>query len=135
MICISIVFLVLAGIAKGYLDFYADSGIKDKEWANKWKNVNEEWGKEYLKKYHWWYFGLYSPSQHLEKFPFSSTILVFLTDRWHMTQLIMLRFIYLSISVAITENLTYIIFFSFFLFPIVVGIPFEIIYKRNKSKK
>jgi hypothetical protein len=134
MVWLSIFFLILAGVAKGYLDYYADSGIKDKEWVNKWKNVNEGWGKEYLKKYHWWYFGLYSPSQHLERFPFSSTILVALTDKWHRAQLIMLRFMYLALAVALSQNLFGIILLSFVVFPIVVGIPFEIIYTKNKKK-
>ena len=134
MIWLSIFFLILAGVAKGYLDYYADSGIKDKEWVNKWKNVNEGWGKEYLKKYHWWYFGLYSPSQHLERFPFSSTILVALTDKWHRAQLIMLRFMYLAVAVAFNQSLFMIIILGFVVFPIVVGIPFEIIYTKNKKK-
>lgn len=30
----------------------------------------------------WWYFGLYKPSRE-ERFPYSSTILVWVTDGWH----------------------------------------------------
>lgn len=134
MILAIFIFLFLAGLFKGKLDAAADTGVKSKEWVNKWKNVSEGWSKEYLKKYHWWYFGLYSPSQHLERFPFSSTILVSLTDKWHRAQLIMLRFVYLAVAVALTQNLFFIILLSFVVFPIVVGIPFEIIYTKNKKK-
>jgi hypothetical protein len=131
---LTIIFLIFAGLCKGKLDAIADNGTKDKEWANKWKNINEGWDKKYLKRYHWWYFGLYTPSQHLEKFPFSSTILVFLTDTWHLYQFLMLRYFYLAISVLLTQNILLILFFSFILFPIVVGIPFEIVYTKNKKK-
>lgn len=125
MIWLSIFFLILAGIAKGYLDAIADKGIKADEWKNKYdfdKTVN-----------HWWYFGLYKP-KYSEKFPFSTTILVSLTDKWHRAQLFMLRFMYLAVAVAFTQSLFMIILLSFVVFPIVVGIPFEIIYTKNKKK-
>lgn len=41
-------------------------------------------------KRHWWYLGLYKPN-NIEAFPFSSTILVFTTDGWHLLQFIMYR--------------------------------------------
>lgn len=125
MIWLSVLFLISAGITKGYLDYYADSGVKNNEWRNKYdfeKNKN-----------HWWYFGLYEP-KYSEKFPFSTTMLVSLTDKWHKAQLIMLRFMYLAIAVGLTQNLFMIILLSFVVFPIVVGIPFEIIYRKNKKK-
>lgn len=134
MIWLTVLFLILAGIAKGYLDYYADIGIKDEQWPNKWKNINEGWSKKDLKKHHWWYLGLYTPKYHKEKFPLSSTILVAFTDKWHLAQLVMLRFFYLSISVIITTNIYLIILYSFIIFPIVLGIPFEIVYS-NKMKK
>ena len=134
MIWLTILFLVLAGITKGYLDYYVDIGIKGKQWSNKWKNTHERWPKKDLKRYHWWYFGLYVPKQHKECFPFSSTILVFLTDKWHLTQLIMLRFMYFAIAINLSENIYVILTLSFLIFPIVVGVPFEIIYRKNKNK-
>jgi hypothetical protein len=125
MVWLSIFFLVLAGIAKGYLDAIADKGVKTDEWRNKYDFTRN--------KNHWWYFGLYKP-RYSEKFPFSSTLLVALTDKWHRAQLIMLRFMYLAVAVALTQNLFGIILLSFVVFPIVVGMPFEIIYTKNKKK-
>jgi len=125
MVWLSIFFLVLAGIAKGYLDAIADKGVKTDEWRNKYDFTRN--------KNHWWYFGLYKP-RYSEKFPFSSTLLVALTDKWHRAQLIMLRFMYLAVAVALTQNLFGIILLSFAVFPIVVGMPFEIIYTKNKKK-
>lgn len=133
MIGLTMIFLALAGIAKGFLDYYADSGIKGKEWRNKWKNIHEGWTKTDLRRYHWWYFGLYTPQWHKEKFPFSSTILVAFTDKWHLAQLVMLRFFYLAIAINVTGNLPYILAYSFIIFPIILGIPFEITYTKNKN--
>ena len=107
------------------MDAIVDSGVKTDEWRNKYdfnKNKN-----------HWWYFGLYKP-KYSERFPFSTTILVSLTDKWHRAQLIMLRFMYLAVAVAFTQKIFLILLLSFVIFPIVVGIPFEIIYTKNKKK-
>lgn len=125
MIWLNILFLVLAGIAKGYLDAIADKGVKTDEWRNKYDFTRN--------KNHWWYLGLYKP-RYSEKFPFSSTLLVALTDKWHRAQLFMLRFMYLAIAVALTQKVFLVFFLSFVVFPIVVGIPFEIIYTKNKKK-
>lgn len=134
MIGLTMIFLTLAGVAKGFLDYYADIGVKDEQWPNKWKNVHKGWSKKDLKKHHWWYLGLYTPKYHKENFPFSSTMLVAFTDKWHLAQLIMLRFFYLAISVNITENWFIILIYSFLVFPIILGIPFEITYTKNKNK-
>lgn len=135
MIWLSLVCLALAGIAKGYLDSIADNGTKSEQWVNKWKNVNEGLSLDYRKKYHWWYFGLYVPAQYLEKFPFSSTILVSLTDKWHLAQLIMLRFFYCSIALGYTSDLFVILLSVFVVFPIILGIPFQITHTKNKKTK
>jgi hypothetical protein len=60
--------------------------------------------------------------------------LVFLTDKWHLAQLIMLRFMYLAIAINCTENIYVMLALSFLVFPIILGIPFEIIYTKNKNK-
>jgi len=68
-------FLMLAAFFKGRLDAVADEDIKDAEWVNKYDFTKSGETK------HWWYFGLYKP-KFPERFPFSTTALVFLTDRW-----------------------------------------------------
>jgi hypothetical protein len=58
-------------------------------WKNQWK-----WPlRPYNKKY---YLGLYTP-RYEEKFPFSSTFLIWTTDAWHLAKSLMLGFITLGI--------------------------------------
>lgn len=123
MIWLSILFLGLAGVFKGKLDAISDSGVKTKEWRNKYDFTK--------RKNHWWYFGLYKPV-YSEKFPFSSTLLVSLTDRWHRTQLFMLRFIYLAIAVLIAKTFLGVVLLTFIVFPIVLGVPFQITYSIKR---
>ncbi|NDC95280.1 hypothetical protein EB077_08245, partial [bacterium] len=90
---------------------------------------------------HWWYFGLYEP-KFPEKFPFSSTLLVFITDKWHMSQFIMLRSFYAAIAMPLTSKFWLIMLNVFVIFPIISGISFEAYYgafrayyKSKKEKK
>jgi len=47
-----------------------------KSWIKKWKSI--------VRPYEYWYYlGLYKPT-YQERFPYSSTFLVFLTDGWHL---------------------------------------------------
>lgn len=126
MIWLSLTFLALAGVCKGFLDAIADKGIKSEQWRNKYDFTR--------KRNHWWYFGLYKPA-YSEKFPFSSTTLVFLTDKWHRAQFFMLRFIYLSIAVLASHTFMGILLMSFIVLPIILSFPFEITYTFLKNKR
>lgn len=59
-----------------------------------WKN---KWAQPYPQPatHEWYYFGFYP--EYKERFPYSSTIFVFLTDAWHLAKFLML----LCISLAI----------------------------------
>jgi hypothetical protein len=131
VITFAIIFFCLigAGYAKGRMDFLADTGEKGKEWKNKYKLIN---GKLQPPNNHWWYFGLYEPN-YQEKFPFSSTSLVFLTDRWHWWQFAMLKYFYFAVSFSITNNLWYQFLLTFIVFPIIVGVTFELVYKCKRK--
>lgn len=118
--------LFVAGMSKGFSDALADEGIKSKEWKKKY-DLTKPVGRE------WWYFGFYTPS-NAERFPFSSTLLVFLTDRWHLSQLIMLRCFYAVVAVALFDNLLLILFTIFIAFPILTGIGFESVYYRIRKR-
>jgi len=74
MAVLSIALVMLSGVFKGDADSLAHNQ-SDTAWRNKWA-----W--EQKSKRHWWYFGLYTP-KYTEKFAYSSTLLVFLTDKWH----------------------------------------------------
>ena len=133
MLLHAFIFLVFAGITKGFLDYYADSGIKEKEWKNKYKITKDGDLVKLEDVKHWWYLGLYKP-KYAERFPFSTTVLVAFTDKWHLAQLIMLRFFYLAVSVGISNNIWWTIFLSFVIFPMVIGVFFDFTYCKLRKK-
>lgn len=59
-----------------------------------WKN---KWAQPYPQPatHEWYYFGFYP--EYKERFPYSSTIFVFLTDAWHLAKFLMLWFIMFAI--------------------------------------
>jgi hypothetical protein len=59
-----------------------------------WKN---KWAQPYPQPapHEWYYFGFYP--EYKERFPYSSTIFVFLTDAWHLFKFLMLIFIMLGV--------------------------------------
>lgn len=116
---------MVAGYSKGKMDAIADEGIKSLDWRNKY-----DISKTYFN--HWWYFGLYKP-KYSEKFPFSSTALVFLTDRWHRWQFYMLRCFYLTIALPISANIITLLLLSFIIMPIIVGLFFEGSYNHARK--
>lgn len=122
--------LAAAGYFKGRLDATADTGKKTDTWKNKYQRTEAGSLVSTDKKDHWWYFGLYTPN-YAEKFPFSSTALVFLTDDWHKYQFIMYRFLYMAISFGMGKGILMILFLSFVVFPLLMGICFEFSYNRT----
>lgn len=118
--------LIIAGIAKAWTDSLVDEDVKKLDWQNKYDLTKPNTYN------HWWYLGFYQP-KYVEKFPFSSTALVFLTDRWHMSQFIMLRCFYLAISISMTDNIFCILILVFIAFPIILGIAFESFYNRFRK--
>jgi hypothetical protein len=84
--------------------FYLFNELEDECVRNNWKgkyshilNVIESWSRKYHKDLieptkKWYYFGLYVPFYE-ERFAFSSTFLVWLTDGEHLFQLLKIVFI------------------------------------------
>jgi hypothetical protein len=92
-------FVIIAAVAKAAMDklqFHFYNSIfseqnhffwnPDESWKNKWKNGNVLFG---------------------EKFPFSSTILVFLTDGWHLMQFIFLNTFFLALFLIALQDFNY----------------------------
>jgi hypothetical protein len=90
MITLILLLVVAAGVFKGKMDALADEEMKVADWQRKY-----DFTKDF--KWHWWYLWFHRPA-FPEKFPFSSTILVFLTDRWHMNQFLMQRCLFFAIG-------------------------------------
>lgn len=133
---IALALLILAGWAKGKMDWvmFRSDYNKDREWLNKWK-VHKYMidGLTPIKagKAPWYYFGLHRPV-FLEKFPFSSTLLVFMTDRWHLWQFIALRCFYLALSVLAFSWWPMVLISAFAACPILFGAGFYISFERKK---
>jgi hypothetical protein len=120
-------FLMLAAFFKGRLDAVADEDIKDAEWVNKYDFTKSGETK------HWWYFGLYKP-KFPERFPFSTTALVFLTDRWHFNQFMVLKCFQGAIAFLIAGNVFTWFLLTFVIFPFINGTIFELTYENYRKK-
>jgi hypothetical protein len=125
--------LIIAGYFKGRLDAIADSGKKSSDWRNKYLLDDEGFLVPTTIKNHWWYFGIYKPN-FAEKFPFSSTALVSLTDDWHFTQFTMYRFLYLAMSFGFSKSIILILLLTFVIFPVIMGLSFEFSYLRSLNE-
>lgn len=93
MIGLLCVFLFCAGVAEGFMDFLNFRYTKNHPFwnveqssINKWKK--KLWIKHGIKK---------------ERFPGSSTVLVFLTDGWHLMKWIRNRFIDAAVYVLLVN--------------------------------
>ena len=120
------ILLAIAAHFKGRMDAYADMGIKGSTWHQKY-----DFTKPGTMKY-WWYLGFYKP-RFPEKFPFSSTILVCFTDKWHRAQFFMLRAFYIAIALTLTDNWIWRLAMIFVLFPVWVGVFFEASYEDGRK--
>lgn len=97
----SILYLILSAILNSVMDVLFtrfDSSIfknfgnwwnPKKSWKNKWSYPIEDAENK------WYYFGFLPDLK--ERFPYSSTSFVFLTDAWHFAKFLMLGCIVLSI--------------------------------------
>jgi MFS family permease len=121
---LSLGLVIVAGAANGFMDRLQHhyGTIPDsldeqfwnpkESWRNKWKNGDHTQG---------------------EKFLFSSTLLVALTDGWHMTKEIMLSA--LALSIALSLNLVFIDnefvnnLLLFIAIRVLFGIGFKILYR------
>lgn len=93
--------LILCFLSAGFreaMEHSKESKFKSKFWGERlsnFLNTGKSWRNKYkkdgdgnlilIKKSPWYYFGLVTP-EYKERFPFSSTMLVFLTDAEHLFQ-------------------------------------------------
>jgi len=124
---LTLICLIGAGFFKGRLDAIADEGVKTADWKKKYADPL------LYSKNHWWYLGLYKPTYD-ERFPFSTTLLVFLTDSWHRNQFFMLRCLYSAIALGITGDPLIFAVLILIAFPIGLGVAFQISYLKKRLK-
>ena len=89
IVVLVVLFMCIAGLGKYISDKAVQDGSVLDTWENKYKLVDDEPVPELKKP--WYYFGMYKP-EYKERFPFSTTALVALTDRWHLGNLIQTTF-------------------------------------------
>lgn len=77
--------IVLAGYCNGSMDRIKKYNLDKDSWCNKWKWIL---GRQVPEINTWYYFGIFAP-KFKESFPYSSTIFVFLTDKWHFNKWLM----------------------------------------------
>lgn len=91
-------FLLLAGASKAISDLYAEGIIspsKADTWKNKWKlDTNNKIIPN--TKRPWYYLWMWKP-MYIERFPYSSEFLVFLTDPWHRFKTLKITFMIIGI--------------------------------------
>jgi hypothetical protein len=100
---ISLILIIIAGALNAIMDrtdfTFSSSIFKNlnpyfwnvrQSWKNQWEQPLQPSTK------YWYYFGLYKP-RYQEKYPFSSTFLVWTTDAWHLAKTLMLGLIMCSI--------------------------------------
>ena len=117
-------FVIIAGAANGLMDrLQHHYGTIPDSWDEEFWNPKESWSNK-------WKNGDHTQG---EKFLFSSTLLVALTDGWHMTKEIMLSAA--ALSLALTLNVVFIeneLLNNLLLFVFVrvlFGIGFKILYR------
>ena len=93
----------LAALLKAYMDYLQFSNIDS--WRNKYKNGDPKQG---------------------EKFPFSTTILVSLTDPWHLVQSFFLTTMF-ALVISYKVYCSYLV--DFLILRVIFGLVFEIAYR------
>ena len=149
-----VVLVIIAGLSNSLIDtisFHYDSSIfseiKSKRlkiffnpvysWMFKWKWEN---GKRIeLKKAPWYYFFLYNPG-YVESFPYSSNILSFMTDAWHLFKTIFITCFEIIIALLISYFLfdevnVILLLISITLQKILFSLSFELGFKDIWLKK
>jgi len=97
------IMLFMAGLFNGRMDYIKLHQLDSESWKNKWEWIiinNVEVQQSYVKR--WYYFGLFAP-KYKEMFPYSSTILVFLTDEWHLRKWMMFLCIEMAIALPVID--------------------------------
>lgn len=129
---IAAILYFIAYRAKGNMDYSAKGGFIGKDsYKNKSDNYKSKYKvplEPYVRK--WYYFGLITP-KYKEKFIYSTTILVFITDYWHKQQFIFLNLISLGTALLI-EGIWYKMLIIFICLQILYGIGFNTSYERKR---
>ena len=142
------IFTILIGFINALKDSSALGRFK-KSWWNKSSSWKMKWKMDktvYLDKTSysnkmplpndkkpWYYLGMHKPI-YIERFPYSSTILVSFTDGWHLLQNIQFSLIFLGKSILLFDSLLNIVI-SFITMKTIFSITFELVYRKIQNRK
>jgi hypothetical protein len=101
----------------------------NESWIYKWDTPIKEYSES-----KWYYFG-YAP-RYKERFPYSSTVFVFLTDAWHLFKSLMLGCIMISVvnySVIVNPFIDFILIYVTFTFTFTIF--FDYVLRIRKKVK
>lgn len=139
---IIIIFTILIGFINALKDssalgrFNTDWWNKNISWKMKWKIDKTTYSDKMPlpnNKKPWYYLGMHKP-MYIERFPYSSTILVSFTDGWHLLQNIQFSLIFLGKSILLFDSLLNIVI-SFIVMKTVFSITFELVYRKIQNRK
>lgn len=132
--------VLTCGLLKGALDKSSRGDYnnvyfnKEHSWKNKWALTPT---KGIVRNYKrpWYYLGLYKP-KYIERFPYSSTLLVSLTDGWHMIQSIIIHTTMLSLNTSLLMNKDDsfrldVDWVSFLIYSVLFRVAFEVFHRNS----
>lgn len=105
---ITLILLIISAIFKALMDLSSED-----KFSIKWFNKNQSWQNKYKYKPKWLF----------------TTILVFITDGWHLFQFFFLNTLFLSI--VLYSELTY-WYLDFIIYRVLYGVVFELTYRLKK---
>ena len=101
---LSLILVILAGFFNAVMDVlftrFEVSVFKsfNPDWWNPAKSWKQKWKMPLTKVSKSWYSSIF-PTTYQERFPLSSTSLVWLTDAWHMAKALMLACLFVAVTV------------------------------------
>ena len=104
---LSVILTIISAVLKALMDYRQFHDIDS--WRNKWKNGDPKQG---------------------EKFPFSSTIFVLFTDRWHQYQALFLAAMF---ALVVTHEVQFNIVIDYVILRVIFGLTFESYYRYLKQ--
>lgn len=129
-----LLFIILVGILNGFKDTSSENRFlrpywnKGKGWKFKWKRDENDRLIPQTKKL-WYYLWVFTPKVK-EQFPYSSTLLVWLTDGWHLLQSFQFRCAWLAVYLPTTPTE---LIFSQVVAPAIFSLGFHISYSGYKA--
>lgn len=127
IIYITTILLFISFAAKAFMDTSAQDGFS-KSWLNKTESWQNKYSLPLSPNYkHWYYFGLLRTT-YRERFIFSSTLLVILTNGWHLLQFIFLNCLFIALALNMGVSI-YGAMFSYLIIRFIYSITYNSFYR------